>query len=64
MMKQFNYPKVSEWKDLWERPLQNQENLESQIKEVFSEVKNNGDNVLKFFTAKFDKVSLHRFKSH
>lgn len=61
-MKQFNYPKVSEWKDLWERPLQNQENLESQIKEVFSEVKNNGDNALKFFTAKFDKVSLQDLK--
>jgi len=62
MMKQFNYPKVSEWKDLCERPLQNQKNLESQIKEVFSEVKNNGDNALKFFTAKFDKVSLQDLK--
>ena len=61
-MKQFNYPKVSEWKSLCERPLQNQENLESQIKEVFSEVKNNGDNALKFFTAKFDKVSLQDLK--
>ena len=61
-MKQFNYPKVSEWKDLCERPLQNQKNLESQIKEVFSEVKNNGDKALKFFTAKFDKVSLQDLK--
>lgn len=61
-MKQFNYPKVSEWKDLCERPLQNQENLESQIKEVFFEVKNNGDKALKFFTAKFDKVSLQILK--
>lgn len=61
-MKQFNYPNISEWKDLCERPLQNQKNLESQIKEVFSEVKNNGDKALKFFTAKFDKVSLQDLK--
>ena len=53
MMKQFNYPKVTEWKSLCERPFQNQENLENQVKEVFSEVKNNGDKALKFFTEKF-----------
>lgn len=62
MMKQFNYPNLSEWKSLCERPLQNQENLESQIKEVFSEVKNNGDKALKFFTEKFDKVSIQDLK--
>jgi len=62
MMKQFNYPNISEWKSLCERPLQNQENLESQIKEVFSKVKNNGDKALKFFTEQFDKVSLQDLK--
>lgn len=61
-MKQFNYPNISEWKSLCERPLQNQENLESQIKEVFSKVKNNGDKALKFFTEQFDKVSLQDLK--
>ncbi len=61
-MKQFNYPNISEWKSLCERPLQNQENLESQVKEVFSKVKNNGDKALKFFTEQFDKVSLQDLK--
>ncbi|AZI56771.1 histidinol dehydrogenase [Epilithonimonas vandammei] len=62
-MKQYKYPPTSEWKSLCERPLQNQENLESQIKEVFSEVKNNGDKALKFLTEKFDNVSLQELKT-
>ncbi|GGG55929.1 histidinol dehydrogenase [Epilithonimonas arachidiradicis] len=62
MMKQYKYPPISEWKSLCERPLQNQENLESQVKEVFSEVKDNGDKALKFFTEKFDKVSIQDLK--
>ena len=62
MMKQYKYPNISEWESLCERPLQNQENLESQIKEVFSEVKNNGDKALKFYTEKFDKVSIQDLK--
>ncbi|WP_120213603.1 histidinol dehydrogenase [Epilithonimonas arachidiradicis] len=61
-MKQYKYPPISEWKSLCERPLQNQENLESQVKEVFSEVKDNGDKALKFFTEKFDKVSIQDLK--
>jgi len=62
MMKQYKYPPISEWKSLCERPLQSQENLESQVKQVFSEVKNNGDKALKFFTEQFDKVSLQDLK--
>ncbi|WP_312421883.1 histidinol dehydrogenase [Epilithonimonas sp.] len=62
-MKQYKYPPISQWKSLCERPLQSQENLESQIKEVFSEVKNNGDKALKFFTEKFDNVSLQELKA-
>ncbi len=62
MIKQFNYPKVSEWKSLCERPLQNQENLSEQVKSVFDEVKNNGDKALKFFTEKFDNVILNGLK--
>ncbi|WP_333852682.1 histidinol dehydrogenase [Epilithonimonas sp.] len=62
-MKQYKYPPISQWKSLCERPLQNQENLESQIKEVFSEVKNNGDKALKFLTEKFDNVSLQELKA-
>ncbi|WP_313099593.1 histidinol dehydrogenase [Epilithonimonas sp.] len=61
-MKQYKYPPISEWKSLCERPLQSQENLESQVKQVFSEVKNNGDKALKFFTEQFDKVSLQDLK--
>lgn len=62
MIKQFNYPKVSEWKSLCERPLQNQENLSEQVKSVFDEVKNNGDKALTFFTEKFDNVILNGLK--
>lgn len=62
MIRQYKYPPVYEWKSLCERPLQNQENLESQIKEVFSEVEKKRDKALKFYTEKFDKVSLEDLK--
>jgi histidinol dehydrogenase len=62
MIKQYKYPEYAEWKSLCERPLQNQENLESQVKQVFSEVERNGDKALKFFTEKFDKVSIQDLK--
>ncbi len=61
-MKQYKYPNISEWKSICERPLQNQENLENQVKQVFSEVKKSGDTALKFFTEQFDKVSLEDSK--
>ncbi|WP_312765454.1 histidinol dehydrogenase [Epilithonimonas sp.] len=61
-MKQYKYPQFSEWKSLCERPLQNQKNLESQVKQVFSEVEKNGDKALKFYTEKFDGVVLDDFK--
>jgi len=61
-MKQYKHPNIEDWKSLCERPLQNQENLESQIKDVFLEVKNNRDKALKFFTEQFDKVSLQDLK--
>lgn len=59
---QYKYPQFSEWKSLCERPLQNQENLENQVKQVFSEVEKNGDKALKFFTEKFDKVLIQDLK--
>ena len=61
-MKQYQYPLISEWKSLCERPLQNRENLAEQVKSVFDEVKNNGDKALKFYTEKFDKVDLNDLK--
>lgn len=61
-MKQYKYPKISEWKSLCERPLQNQENLSGQVKSVFDDVKNNGDNALKLYTERFDGVILNDFK--
>ncbi|MNK33543.1 Histidinol dehydrogenase [compost metagenome] len=61
-MKQYKYPNITEWKSLCERPLQNQENLSEQVKSVFDDVKINGDKALKFFTEKFDKVSIEDLK--
>lgn len=61
-MKQYKYPNIIDWKSLCERPLQNQENLSEQVKSVFDEVKINGDKALKFFTEKFDKVSIEDLK--
>ena len=62
MIRQYKYPPVYEWKSLCERPLQNQENLSEQVKSVFDKVKINGDKALKFYTEKFDKVSLEDLK--
>ncbi|WP_312760826.1 histidinol dehydrogenase [Epilithonimonas sp.] len=62
-MKQYKYPPISHWKSLCERPLQNQENLESQVKQVFYAVEKNGDKALKFLTEKFDNVSLQELKT-
>ncbi|UQB70611.1 histidinol dehydrogenase [Epilithonimonas zeae] len=61
-MKQYKYPKKEDWKSLCERPLQKQESLESQIKQVFSEVEKKGDKALKYFTEQFDKVSIQDVK--
>lgn len=61
-MKKYKYPDIKEWKSLCERPLQNQENLENQIKQVFSEVEKNGDEAIKFYTQQFDGVVLDDFK--
>ncbi len=61
-MKKYKYPDIKEWKSLCERPLQNQENLENQIKQVFSEVEKNGDKAIKFYTQQFDGVVLDDFK--
>lgn len=61
-MKQYKYPKVSEWKTICERPLQNQDNLSERVKSVFDEVKYNGDKALKLYTEKFDGVILNDFK--
>jgi len=61
-MKQYKYPKISEWKSLCERPSQNQENLSGRVKSVFDDVKNNGDKALKLYTEKFDGVVLNDFK--
>lgn len=61
-MKQYKYPKVTEWQSLCERPLQNQDNLSEQVKSVFDEVKTNSDKALKLYTEKFDNVSLQDLK--
>ena len=62
-MKSYKYPNTTEWKSLSERPLQNQKDLSEQVKSVFDEVENNGDQALKFYTEKFDGVILNDFKA-
>ena len=61
-MKLYKYPNKSDWESLCQRPLQNQQSLENQIRQVFCEVEKNGDKALVKFTEQFDKVSVTEIK--
>ena len=52
------YPPKSEWKELTSRPSLNIEMLFNTVDEVLNHVKSEGDNAVKAYEAKFDKVDL------
>ena len=60
-MKIFEYPNPKDWANLLERPTKTVDDIEAIVIDVFSEVKASGDNAIKSYTSKFDKVDLDNF---
>ncbi len=58
----YKYPNKSDWNTIIQRPVLEKQNLRETITEVFSKVKNEGDNALQYYTSKFDGVELNDFK--
>lgn len=61
-MKLIKYPKRKDWRQLLQRPIISTESLDSIIKEVFDDIQISGDEALKKYTKKFDKVSIDQLK--
>lgn len=57
-MKKFNYPPKSTWSDLAARPEFDIKAQLQMVETIFSEVAKNGNQAVKYFTHKFDKVTL------
>lgn len=59
-MKQFNYPKTSQWQELVKRPSASYDDLEGIVSEIFQNVQKEGDAALLRYTEQFDHVVLDR----
>lgn len=53
-MKCYNYPPSSIWKEICRRPAIKKEMLDLAVREIFLDVKQNGDDALKQYAARFD----------
>jgi len=57
-MKKIYNPKRSDWKQLLARPTQSVEEIEGTVENIFMEVRKQGDEAIKKYTAQFDGVNL------
>ena len=57
-MKSYKYPKKDEWKSIITRPQKNQEQLFALVGQVLEQIKDKGDEAVREYELKFDKVSL------
>jgi histidinol dehydrogenase len=57
-MRKISFPKKTSWNRLCERPAMSLESMEAIVKEVFIEVRLNGDKAVQQFTEKFDNKKL------
>lgn len=62
MLRKIEYPARADWANLVQRPLQQYEAIEDQIKIVFDAVRQSGDVALRAYTHQFDGVTLSSFK--
>ena len=60
-MKNYNNPPKSIWSSILERPTQTIESIEETVQAIFSDIKRNGDDGIKRYTAIFDGVDLDSF---
>ncbi|MGB3079132.1 MAG: histidinol dehydrogenase [Saprospiraceae bacterium] len=61
-MNTFFNPPYSEWENLCKRPILPSEDLDEKIETILQRVRLEGDNAVKEFTLRFDKVSLECLK--
>lgn len=54
-------PKKEDWKAILERPTKTVADIEATVNQVFEEVREGGDAILKKYTEKFDGVSINDF---
>ena len=55
-MREFLYPEESTWPELIKRPSQNIMQLEQEVKPILKDVKERGDEALKYYSKQFDQV--------
>ena len=58
-MKTFINPDKNTWKEILKRPLFDVSELYGKVQEILNEIRENGDNSLRYFTQKFDGVVLN-----
>lgn len=61
-MKTIKYPNRKNWAKLIQRPVMEQEELFTQVNQIFSEIRKDGDKAVKKYSYFFDKVDLEKFK--
>jgi len=54
-------PKRADWEEILKRPTKSYEDLEGLVKEIFADIKKNGDQALKCYTKMFDHVDIDEF---
>ena len=57
-MQIINNPNKANWKEVLQRPTQTVDDIEGIVNQIFKEVSDRGDDAIKSYTTKFDKVSL------
>lgn len=60
-MQIIKYPEKKTWSSILARPQFNNESLTETVEEVINNIRKEGDKAIKFFSSKFDKVSLESF---
>jgi len=60
-MKKINNPQKNEWSTILKRPSKSVETIETTVNAIFEDVKRNGDEGVKRYSAIFDGVSLESF---
>ncbi len=61
-MRIFKNPPKDKWEDLCKRPLTDSAEFNSLVKDILGRVKNEGDNALRYYSERFDHISISDFK--
>jgi histidinol dehydrogenase len=55
-------PPKDKWEDLCKRPLTDSAELDSRVRDILLKIKNEGDSALRYYSGKFDHISVSDFK--